>query len=100
MAKRKTKADLERELEGMRPYQEAYWALRRGEKPIKLTSGEYVIEVLALRRAHGGLVIDTPSVYYLEKWTAAHQNSVNPYIRELARKAWQLSHEAAGEKNG
>jgi len=71
-------------------YQEAFWALRRGEKPIKLTVAagtdmEHTIEALALSRACGGVVLDGPGVTYASEWCMRAIATGDAYRRELAR---------------
>ena len=70
-------------------YQEAFWALRRGETPIKVTvSGsecEISAEVLGITRACGGVVVDGSHVSYMTDWLL-RASKLDAYHRELARK--------------
>lgn len=74
-------------------YQEAFWALQRGDKPIKLTSGEKSIELLAPHRMCGGVVVDGSMVRYADDWIA-NAHTVDPYIRDLAHQIRRHQSEA------
>lgn len=95
MARRRTRAELEAQAKEVSVYQEAFWALRRGEKPRKYKSGEHTIETLALKRAHGGLVLlPHGTVLFAERWMAEAEKAFSPYVRELAGKVRQAIREA------
>ena len=89
----KEKAEAEREKERtLGAYQEAFYALRRGEVPLKLVSGEDAderrveVELVGATRACGGVVIVHDTPMYAGDWTAAAQRHPDAYVRDLAHK--------------
>jgi hypothetical protein len=92
MAKRRSRDELEKALHDLGAYQEAFWALQRGEKPIEVTSGERSVWLLGLGRASGGVVMTEPegySVHYAERWASDASRSVDPYVADLGRKVFR-----------
>ena len=89
MSKKKSRAELEQEVQDLSAYQEAFWALQKGEKPVKLTSGPESVRLLGAGRACGGVVLldaDGCCVRYAEKWSIVAQHSFSPYLADLARQ--------------
>ncbi len=70
-------------------YQEAFWAMRRGEKPIRLSSGEedrrVEIELWAPSRACGGIVIAHDSPVYASDWSMTALRHPDAYVQDLGR---------------
>lgn len=101
MARRKTRDELEKQVHDLGAYQEAFWALQRGEKPIRVSTdpeGQYsdystrTVWLLALGRASGGVVMLDPhgtSVYYAERWASDASRSIDPYIADLGCKVFR-----------
>ena len=76
--------------------QELAWALLRGEKPTKYTSGDWAVWTIATGRAHGGLACvversarkrDLCSWTYLDDVAVGPSGVANPHIREASRIA-------------
>lgn len=97
-----TRDELLEQIESLKAYQEAFWALQRGEKPIRISVGdgdnECTVWVLGASRACGGLVLHDvkgASVEYVFAWSSrAGRNTVDPYLRELAHKVQKYCVEA------
>jgi hypothetical protein len=92
MARKRTREELEKALHDMGAYQEAFWALNRGEKRVKLTSGDHSVWLLGLGRASGGVVMterEGYSVHYAERWASDASRSVDPYIADLGRQVFR-----------
>lgn len=85
-----TKAELQRQLvrvaKEATAYQEAFWALQRGDEPIKLTSGEHHIDLLAPHRYCGGVVVQGPHVVMADAWVALVDEHASAYLKDLARQ--------------
>jgi hypothetical protein len=92
-----TKAELQRQLTNVAreasAYQEAFWAIQRGDTPITLTSGEHTIQLLAPGRACGGVVVMDGLVVFADEWISATREA-DPYRVELSRRVRQLQGEA------
>ena len=97
-----TRDELLEKIDSLTAYQEAFWALQRGDKPVRLSTGEGDTEctvwVLGASRACGGLVLHDEkgaSVEYAFAWSSrAGQNTVDPYLRELAHKVQKFCTDA------
>jgi hypothetical protein len=98
VSRRQTVAELLGQVKALEPYQEAFWALRRGEKPVLFTSGEgeefRSVELLGASRACGGVVLLEGSVMYAERWAAEATHSVDPYLADLGRRVHRAIVEA------
>jgi hypothetical protein len=97
-----TKKQLEEDVRSLQAYQQAFWCLQRGERPQRLSSGDYEIELLGLGRGAGGVVIQGGTVTWLSDWYGLVTRSescysVCPYMRELASKARALALAAIGD---
>lgn len=92
-----TKAELQRQLTKLAreasAYQEAFWALQRGDKPIRLTSGPHTINLLAPQRHCGGLVVEDCLVTFADEWISRCFD-VDPYAQDLVRRIRKLQGEA------
>lgn len=94
MAKSKTDQRIEEATASLRrdlgAYQEAFWCLRAGKVPLKLSSGdgerEVSVELLGAERASGGVIIQGPSVWYATDWCAMARETADAYVRDLAHK--------------
>lgn len=86
------RAERERERERtLLAYQEAFWALRRGELPVRLASSEgerrVEVEVLGAGRVCGGVVIvGDAGVLMADDWCAAQRRHPDVYVQDLARQ--------------
>lgn len=92
MARRRTKAELLEDVRNLQAYREAFWCLCKGEKPQRLRSGDYEIELLGLSRAAGGVVIQASTVTWFSDWYSMVTRAdscyrASPYMQELASKA-------------
>jgi hypothetical protein len=75
----------------MSAYQEAFWCLQRGEKPVKIENEERAVWLLGASRACGGVVWLDPDgvgVHYAERWAGEASRSVDPYIADIGRKVF------------
>lgn len=102
---RTTKADLEREVDSLRPYEWAFFALHlRRQKPIKLKDQNpdrerrRKVEILDPGSPTGGVVIEGPMVRWAGDWCAAASRTCNPYVEDMVsqihriqREAWQAA---------
>jgi hypothetical protein len=110
MAKRRTREELEKSIHDLGAYQEAFWALQRGEKPLRVSTdpeglssdfSERTVWLLALGRASGGVVLLDPSglgVTYAERWASDASHSPDPYRASLGRKVFALVADAIKER--
>lgn len=86
-------------------YQEAFRALRSGERPLRLSAGcrgdggeENVVEVLGLDRICGGVVIDHDVPVLATDWCVRALRVPDEYVRDLARQVQRATAEAAKRK--
>jgi len=89
MAKRRTREELQQTIQSLEPYQEAFWCLRKGMKPTKISNEERTVWLLGASRASGGVVFTEPegySVCWACQWANEASLSVDPYIADLGRK--------------
>jgi hypothetical protein len=91
MAKRRSREELEKALHDAGAYQEAFWALQRGDKPVRIANEERSVWLLGASRACGGVVYqeDGVSVHYAERWASEASRSVDPYIADIGRKVFR-----------
>lgn len=61
---------LEAKIVRLEAVQEAFFCLRKGETPVKLTSGDRTVEFIGVGRASGGCVIEEGCVSYATDWHA------------------------------
>lgn len=93
MAKRKTRDELEKDLRDMGAYQEAFWALQRGEKPVKIQNEQRTVWLLGAGRSCGGVVWLDPdgvSVHFAERWASEASRSIDPHIADIGRKVFRV----------
>jgi hypothetical protein len=97
-----TKAELQRQLVRVSreasAYQEAFWALQRGETPVRLHSGERHIELLAPHRHCGGVVVQGCHVVFADAWVAMVDQYSEPYLQDLARQVRRAQSDAFTER--
>lgn len=89
MAKRRTREELESQIKSLEAYQEAFFCLRKGRKPVKISNEQRTVYLLGAGRASGGVVFTEPegySVRYATGWASEASRSVDPYIADLGRK--------------
>lgn len=102
--KSKTVLDLEAKVRELSAYQEAFYCLRKGEKPLTVTSGEddreVKVELLGASRAAGGVIIDNggASVRYADDWIAANREHIDPYVRDVAHKVQRVRNDIIAER--
>lgn len=92
MARKRSREELEKALENMSAYQEAFWALQRGEKPVKIQNEERTVYLLGASRACGGVVWLDPDgvgVHYAERWANEASRSIDPYVADIGRKVFR-----------
>jgi hypothetical protein len=92
MTIRRTRADLESAIADLEPYREAFWAIQRGEKPVKYTSGEWSVWLLGASRACGGVVLLNPEgtcVHYAERWASPGRGMAAPLMSRIRTRRWQ-----------
>lgn len=96
MSKKPTKAEIQESLrlaeQNLYAYQEAFWALQRGEKPVRLESGGFAVLVLGAGRACGGVTLtpDGMVIKNASRWAGEAASSYNPYVRDLAQQVVRL----------
>jgi hypothetical protein len=92
MARKRSREELEKAVHDLGAYQEAFWALRKGEKPIKIANEEREVWLLGASRACGGVVWldEGVSVHYAERWASDASRSVDPYVADLGRKVFRV----------
>ena len=80
-------------------FQEAFWALRRGEVPVKFSSGEderrVEVELLGAARASGGVVLVGDSPVLATDWTTTASKHSDAYVRDVAYKVQRAMAEGA-----
>jgi hypothetical protein len=89
MAKRRTREELESTIKGLEAYQEAFFCLQNGRKPIKIKNEQRTVWLLGAGRSSGGVVFMEPEGYtvrYATEWASEASRSVDPYIADLGRK--------------
>lgn len=69
-------------------YEEAFWAMQRGETPVRLSSGDRSVELLGADRACGGVVVRGPDVTYANDWMKKIGN--DPSLRDIANQIRNL----------
>jgi hypothetical protein len=92
MARKRSREELEKALYDMGAYQEAFWALQRGEKPVKIENEQRAVWLLGASRSCGGVVWLDPdgvSVHFAERWANDASRSVDSYIADIGRKVFR-----------
>ncbi len=81
---------LAEQLRELGAYQEAFFCIRKGMAPVKLSSGEgdeeQTCELLGAVRASGGVVIFGSSVHWANDWLHAVREHPSYITRDLADK--------------
>jgi hypothetical protein len=94
--------ELEERVRGLEAYREAFFCLRKGDKPVKFSSGEddrrVSAELLGPARASGGVVIVDASVSYATDWLLWARQSPDVYVQDLAWKIERAQTEAIRER--
>lgn len=97
-----TKAELKRQLTRVAreasAYQEAFWALRRGETPRRVVAGPHAIELLALGRHCGGVVLEGSLVTFADEWIGRVDDACDAWTHELVRRIRRLQADALDER--
>ena len=97
--KRKTVADLEREVKDLEPYREAYFCLMKGLVPVQVRNCGVFVTVVGMNRASGGVLIGIDGVdcvvQYVSNITAEWAQGRDPHLRDIARQLNKLAQRSA-----
>ena len=95
-----TKADLLRELRSLEPYQFAFFALRRGCRPVRLRDDNpdparrRRVEILDPGSPTGGVVLEGNSCRWAGDWCSAAVQSQDVWACDMSGQVHQLQREA------
>ncbi len=90
---RKTIADLERTIQTLQPFQEAFFCLANSLEQHTLISGDWTVVAMGFERASGGVVIrvgDTNQAIFVSEFCQSVERNGDPYMREIASKLRRL----------
>lgn len=92
---KKSRTELEEEIERLRPYQYLAWAMLKGDRGKVVRAGEdsesrrHAVKLFALGTPTGGLAVDGSQVFYADRYAAKLQRHPDPYQRALGNAIWR-----------
>lgn len=94
MPRKASRAELEEQIRQLQPYQEAFFCLMQGLKPIQVHSCDVFVTVVGMERAPGGVIIGVNgegcAVQWISDVMARWAHGGDPYFREIASKLSKL----------
>lgn len=97
--KPKTREELAQDVHDLRAYQEAFWAMQAGKKPVKVQQGSRAVHVLAVDRRAGGVLLFEDGGSSTVRWASdvlpGWERGSDPYWRAIAAHVRRMQKAAA-----